>query len=185
MVGTHVDFPEIADDNPEETMINLKRILVTTDLSEFSLAAMEYATSLAVLYGADLHVLHVTDVFSPVSGLQGPDVDTDVYGQRSAAISESELRKVIRPFSQPGLRVVPVVRIGTPAGEITRYARENGFDLIIMATHGRTGLAHMVLGSVAEKVVRLSDVPVLTVKPVEVREGIIRKEDIENELHLR
>jgi hypothetical protein len=58
-------------------------------------------------------------------------------------------------------------------------------DLIVMATHGRTGVKHALMGSVAEKVVRISTVPVLTVKPFPIRESVLRDEDVENELHLR
>ena len=71
------------------------------------------------------------------------------------------------------------------AAMILRYADEEGVDMIVMATHGRAGLRHAVLGSVAEKVVRLSHVPVLAVKPRPVRENLLRNEDIEKDLHLR
>ena len=68
-------------------------------------------------------------------------------------------------------RLTAVVRRGMPAEEIKRFAQEEGIDLIVMASHGRTGLRHMVMGSVAERVVRLCSVPVLTVKPHPFRES--------------
>jgi nucleotide-binding universal stress UspA family protein len=75
--------------------------------------------------------------------------------------------------------------VGSPADEIRRFAEAERVDLVVMATHGRTGLEHIVMGSVAERVVRLCTMPVLTVKPARLRESIIRNEDIERQLHLR
>jgi len=80
--------------------------------------------------------------------------------------------------------LVPVVKTGSPAAVIKRFAEEEGMDLIVMATHGRTGLRYILMGSVAERVVRISSVPVLTVKPQPLREAILKREDIETELHL-
>jgi nucleotide-binding universal stress UspA family protein len=96
-----------------------------------------------------------------------------------------DLRSVISAHLPSGIPCEPMVRTGLPAQEILRCAEMEGIDLVVMATHGRTGLRHILMGSVAETVVRLSRVPVLTVKPTELRESVIRNEDIENELHLR
>jgi universal stress protein A len=148
-------------------MVFLRRILVTTDLSRHSLEAMEYASSFGLLYTSTLFLLHV------VEDARGMEYGTDAL----AAFAAEHLR--------PGQKVTPVVRSGSAAEEIVRFAQEEAIDLIVIATHGRTGLQHMVMGSVAEKVVRLASTPVLTVKPKPVREGILRKEDVETELHLR
>jgi nucleotide-binding universal stress UspA family protein len=84
----------------------------------------------------------------------------------------------------PGARsIVPVVRRGDPAREIVRFAREEGINLIVIATHGRTGLAHVLMGSVAEKVVRHATVPVLTAKPDSMRPPLMEQEDINEQLH--
>lgn len=154
-------------------MIFLKKILVTTDLSEFSLAAFEHASTASLLYNAKIFILYVCD--------------RDSRGQ--ADRSEEEARKALAEFVQCSisseLDLTMVVRRGVPAEEIVRFANEEGIDLIVIATHGRTGLRHMVMGSVAEKIVRMSAVPVLSVKPVEVRDLILKNEDIEKDLHLR
>lgn len=166
-------------------MITLKRILVPTDLSEQSLAALEYALSFSVLYDARLFLLHVADAIPPVVPVQGRDHETDPFRRRG----EQEALRALRLFMERRIgedsRLMPVVRLGVPADEIKRFAEEERVDLVVMTTHGRTGLHHIVMGSVAERVVRLSSVPVLTVKPSQVRESLIRNEDIESELHLR
>lgn len=148
-------------------MVFLKRILVTTDLSAHSLEAMEYAASFGLLYASQLILLHIVE--SGRTEQQGSDA----------------LRQFAAEYLRPEQRVSLVVRSGNAADEIVRFAQEELVDLIVIATHGRTGLQHMVMGSVAEKVVRLAGTPVLAVKPKPVREGILRKEDIETELHLR
>jgi nucleotide-binding universal stress UspA family protein len=150
-------------------MIFLKNILVTTDLSDHSLAALEYAASFALLYTSHVSLLYVVE--------QGP--------HRSKEEAQKALQEFVETRVSRDLKVAPEVRIGHPAEEIRKFAEEQGADLIVMATHGRTGLRHIVLGSVAEKTVRLSTVPVLTVKPRSFREGILHNEDVERELHLR
>jgi nucleotide-binding universal stress UspA family protein len=150
-------------------VVFLRNILITTDLSEYSLAALEYAFTFSLLFGARLFLLHVNE-----HGSQ--------RGERhaSAALGEFVARNV-----DPRLNLEQVVRTGQPAAEIRKFAQERGVDLIVMTSHGRTGLKHAVMGSVVEKVVRLSTIPVLMVKPRAVRESILRFEDVETELHLR
>jgi nucleotide-binding universal stress UspA family protein len=153
-------------------MMYLRKILVTTDLSEYSLAAMEYASSFGLLYSSNLFLLHVVD-----------------HREGHHGRTEEEARKALDNFVEKrisrDINLVPVVRFGNPALEIRKFAEEEGMDLVVMATHGRTGLRHIVMGSVAEKVVRQSNVPVLTVKPHPLRESILQNEDVEKELHLR
>lgn len=150
-------------------MVYLKKILVTTDLSQYSLAALEYARSFGLLYASRIFLLFVDDHAHHKSGPQGV-----------AALADFVSRNV-----DPDIKIVQAVRTGHAAAEITRFSREENVDLIVMATHGRTGVKHALLGSVAEKVVRISAVPVLTVKPLPVRESILMDEDVESELHLR
>jgi nucleotide-binding universal stress UspA family protein len=158
-------------------MIYLRRILVTTDLSEFSLAAIEYAASFGLLYSSKLYLLYVADQSSSVFG---QDTKQRVEEHSMQRLGEFAAKKL-----GPDMKLSLVVRQGSPADEIQRFAAEEGIDLIVMATHGWTGLRHIVLGSVAEKVVRLSTVPVLAVKPHPLRENILQNEDIENELHIQ
>ena len=165
-------------------MITLKRILIPTDLSDYSLAAIDYAASFGVLYNARLYLLFVADLVPPAMTLHGLDLDEESYRRRAETDARETLRTFIADRLPRDVPITPIIRTGVPADEIRRFADEERVDLVVMATHGRTGLHHMVMGSVAEKVVRLSRVPVLTVKPSSLRESIIRDEDIENELHL-
>jgi nucleotide-binding universal stress UspA family protein len=158
-------------------MVFLKKILVTTDLSDFSLAAMDYATSFGMLYTSRLYLLYVID------GREGH------HGKEGHAKNKEEARKCLEEFALANVptdtRITLVVKKGAAAEEIHRFAEEEGIDLIVIATHGRTGLRHMLLGSVAERIVRISGIPVLTVKPHPFRESILQEGDVEKELHLR
>ncbi len=167
-------------------MVNLRKIVVTTDLSGFSLAAMDFAASLRLLYSSKLYLLYVSEE-SPVvlPTLHGLETDVEGLRQRMAQDANVELERFMTLHVNPDLNIIPVVRMGHPSDEIIAFAREEGIDLIVMATHGRTGFEHVLLGSIAEKVVRNSPVPVLTIKPASVREPILNSEDIEHELHLR
>ena len=128
---------------------------------------MECASSFGLLYTPHLFLLHVVE-----SGRSREDATEALAGFAAEHL-------------HPEQKVTLVVRSGSAAEEIVRFAQEEAIDLIVMATRGRMGLQHMVVGSVAEKVVRLAGTPVLTVKPKPVGEGILRKEDVEMELHLR
>jgi len=149
-------------------VVYLKKILVTTDLSQFSLEALQYAQSFSLLYASRITLLYV-----------------DEHAHRGRENAVTSLAEFVARNVDPDVRLTQVVRTGHAAEEITRFSREENVDLIVMATHGWTGVKHALLGSVAEKVVRYSPVPVMTVKPLPVREALLRDEDIENELHLR
>jgi nucleotide-binding universal stress UspA family protein len=116
------------------------------------------------MYNAHLHVLHVVkDSSLPTlaPGNDGADGISDVKrGQY-----EERLEKFVTRWLPHQTKVVCEVRVGQPHKEIIEYTRQEGIDLIVIATHGRTGLNHLMMGSVAEKVMRLSPVPVLAVKP--------------------
>lgn len=147
-------------------MIKLDRILVPTDLSEFSKHAMRYGCEFANRFNAELHLLNIVqDVVAmvPEPGMAFPAPGE--YLQELQQASTKALAELPDPSWLRGVNVVRHVRIGTPFLEIVRYAKETGIDLIVIGTHGRSGLAHVLLGSTAEKVVRKSPCPVLTVRP--------------------
>lgn len=167
-------------------MITLKRILVTTDLSGYSLAAIEHATSLRLLYDAKLFVLYVQEDLAPIGlALHNLYVDGDVYRKRTLREAEDDLRGFVSRAIDVHAHAIPVVRFGEAAAEIVRFADEERVDLVVMATHGRTGFKHVLMGSIAEKVVRTSRVAVLTVKPAPMQQDLLHREDIERELHLK
>jgi nucleotide-binding universal stress UspA family protein len=141
-------------------MIALKRILVPHDFSDTSEAAVRYALALAQNFGAKLHLLHVSDKARFEMATEFP---LGLDGTLEDAVRE-RLLKILTPHEQMAFKPIFVFRSGAPAAEITRYAMEADIDLIVMGTHGRGLVAHAVLGSVAEKVVRTAPCPVLTVR---------------------
>jgi len=161
----------------------IKKILVPTDFSALSFAGIEYARSLGEQYGAEIHLVYVIESFS---GRQTPYVDefseTVLRDKDTEALRR--LEEASRKFFSETKRVIHVILRGDPVEEIVRYARFRDCDLIVMATHGRTGVAHIMVGSVAEKIVRHSPVPVLTVKPEEMKNHFMEREDIDEQLHL-
>jgi nucleotide-binding universal stress UspA family protein len=147
-------------------MIKLDRILVPTDLSEFSKHALRYGCEFANRFNAELHLLTVVqDVVAmvPEPGMAFPAPGE--YLQELQQASRKALDELPDPALLRGATVVRDVRVGTPFLEIVRYAKESAIDLIVIGTHGRSGLAHVLLGSTAEKIVRKAPCPVLTVRP--------------------
>jgi nucleotide-binding universal stress UspA family protein len=141
-------------------MIALQRILVPHDFSETSEAAVRYAVALARNFGARVHLLHVGDQARL-------DLETEFPLGLEGAVEDAvreRLLKIVSPAEQAELHPEFVVRAGVPAAEIVRYASNYDIDLIVMGTHGRGPVSHMVMGSVAEKVVRTAPCPVLTVR---------------------
>ncbi len=147
-------------------MIKLKRILVPTDFSEFSKPAFEHACALAARFESELHLVHVLDnptvhVHDPTLIAMGAIYEREYERHESA---QASLKNLIGDWDN-GIPVVCETMQGPPFVEIVRYAKKNEIDLIVIGTHGRTGLKHVLIGSVAERVVRKSPCPVLTVRP--------------------
>ncbi len=143
-------------------MIRVKKILVPTDFSTHSSEAMKFACTLAEQFNAELHLLHVVELL-PVAYYEGA-IFTAESEQRMREAAEKMLHKQPESPWKESLQVVYEVRQGTPFHEIVGYAKDNAIDLIVMGTHGRTGLGHVLLGSVAERVVRKAPCAVLRVR---------------------
>lgn len=144
-------------------MVKLTNILVATDFSEPSAVAMAYGRDLARTYGARLHVLHVVEDlatrFASEASFVLPDVQADF--ERIAA---DQLARVVTDDDRKTLDIVTAVQTDTNVAEgIIAYARSKAIDLIVTGTHGRGGVKHLLIGSVAERVVRNAPCPVLTV----------------------
>ena len=138
-------------------MIALNRILVPHDFSETSAASVTYAVALARSFGAELTFLYVGD----------RSQDSEIPVNEDGSVREGareHLLTILTPGDRVALNPQFFVRAGTPAAEIVRFASEHDTDLIVMGTHGRGVVGHMVMGSVAEKVVRTAPCPVLTVR---------------------
>lgn len=149
-------------------MIQIQRILFPTDFSQNAKCAQDYACALAEHFGAELHLLYVLNdmVVSSVAPDTTILLPALTYNEARAS-AEQMLRQLLVPAWSNGKQVVYSTLSGSPFVEIVRYAREKNMDLIVMGTHGYTGLKHVLLGSVAENVVRKANCPVLTVRPTD------------------
>jgi len=141
--------------------LKIREILVPVDFSDHSRVAFDFAVQFAAKFQARLALIHIVEqivypgdwVFAPVPGPAVVEEPTD------------DLVKRLREFAGPmGKKITPVVRLGRPWQQIVDVAKARKSDLIISATHGHTGLQHVLLGSVAEKIVRHAHCPVLTVR---------------------
>jgi len=154
-------------------MISLKKVLVPVDFSDTSDVALRYGKALAGAFGASLHVIHV---------VQEPYAQpwaVEAYGFSMATLQEdwikeanTKLESVLTADDRRALKATATTILGHPVSEILRFATDERVELIVMGTHGRGPLGHMVMGSVAERVVRHAPCPVLTVHEAE-REFVI------------
>jgi len=146
-------------------MIELNAVLVAVDFSETSKNALAYGRNLARAFGARLHVLHVADVISTSAAQFYPEGPGDPEA-KAIELGTRQLRTHLIAEgivdSHADVRVAP-----DPAHEIVDYAKEIHADLIVIGTHGRTGVSRLIMGSVAEHVVRTARCPVLVVRPSE------------------
>ncbi len=149
--------------------IEIKSILYPTDFSDLSLKALKYAVSFADAYGARLHCIHVIDEAYQYWMSLGPEsVPVGPAVEDLSALAKEQLSK----FAESHLggltpRPVTEVLVGRPFVEINQYAKDHGIDLIVIATHGRSGLTHALMGSTAEKVIRKAPCPVLSIRDPE------------------
>ena len=142
--------------------IQIRKILCPYDFSDSSAHALRYALAFAEAQAAELVLLHVVEVplyyLSPELALPADTL------MRQREVCVRDLTAIAAEARQEHPRTDSLVEDGMPFPRIIQTARRLGVDLIVMGTHGRTGLAHVLLGSVAEKVVRKAPCPVLTVK---------------------
>ena len=147
-------------------VIKIQKILYPTDFSEVSLHALKYAREFATTFDAQLHCIHVVDEAFQYWTAMGPEsVPVGVAAEDLLSIAEEHMERFAEEHLA-GLKYPPVTKVvvGQPFREIIHYAREGMVDVIILASHGRSGLSWVLMGSTAEKVVRKSPCPVLTVR---------------------
>lgn len=144
-------------------MIALRNVLLPVDFSEPSLKATEYAVSLAQRFQATLHLLHVIE--DPVVYLPMFESYPLPTREQFETYAQDRLENWIPQDDAEGIKLELLWRHGKPHIEVIDYASDNSIDLIVIGTHGRGLAAHLLLGSVAEKVVRKAPCPVLTVHP--------------------
>jgi universal stress protein A len=147
--------------------MQFRHILAPTDFSEYSKQAIASALEWAKKFGAKLSILHVIELPPyPVEGYVPPNLSATFLDdlERQAA---ADLAQVVPEAEATNIAVARVTAVGTPYRKIIETAEAEQVDLIVMATAGRTGLSHLVMGSIAERVVRTASCPVLTIRPRE------------------
>ncbi|MCC6544606.1 MAG: universal stress protein [Nitrospirae bacterium] len=142
-------------------MIEFSKILYLTDFSESSEYAGQYAISIAGKYGCRIYAAHVVEPFTYADDF---GIDYGAQFREMEATAGILLDKTVASIKSTGTDVESVMLSGNPSVEIVKFAEEQAIDLIVMATHGRSGIEHLLMGSVAEKVLRKSPCPVMTIK---------------------
>ena len=137
-------------------MKTVARILVATDFSDDSGTALAWGEELARRFEAEIVLLHVEE---PLDRTPGYALD----GERHR-VAEDELSRLVDRLAERGFRARGLLRNGSPFEQIVQTANTEPADMIVLGTHGRTGLSHLLMGSVAERVVRSAHCPVLTVR---------------------
>lgn len=145
-------------------MRDFKSVLFATDFSESSDHAYEYAYTVAKCFNARLLILHVINELVDLRGFYVPHISIDKLEEEMAESANKMMTKFINTHSQGYDRIESIVTPGIPYDEILKKAEEESVDLIVLGTHGRTGLDHVLFGSTAEKVVRKSTIPVMTIR---------------------
>ena len=155
--------------------VRFKRILVPTDFSEGAEHALEYAICLSGFYHAEIVLLHVFDLpeylslLSEKAGLDSEAPERVLEAAKKRAVEK--LQDIVRPLADKEPVIIIFLAIGVPFEEIVRVAAEWDVELIVMSTHGRTGLAHFLLGSITERVVSHAACPVLVVNQKKDKAG--------------
>lgn len=147
--------------------MGFRRILIPIDYSENSKAALAYGADLAVTFGATLDIVHVWDRPTYVTDavmVQRPGEAHKPIGELIRENAQKDMDEFIASITLPsGVQIHPRLLSGDPAATLIAELKKGEHDLVVLSTHGRTGFAHLLLGSIAEKLVRMSPIPVLTV----------------------
>lgn len=142
----------------------IRRVLFPTDFSDNAQEAIPHVLEMSRRFEAQVDVLHVLEsAVHPTDFAWSATTIEDLAEKRKDA-AEERLKSLVEEMGLAPDRATAVVEFGNPFEQIVRYAKEKNVDLIVMATHGRTGLSHLLLGSTAERVVRLAHCPVMTIK---------------------
>ncbi len=162
----------------------LKRILTPTDFSKLSFESIEYALSIFKSEDLQLYLLHIIDR-AKIRKIKTKNKNAHELISEIKKEAIKKLDNIVDDYLETITNVETAVRIGEPYSEIVKYAQQKNVDLIVISTHGRTGISHMLMGSVAEKVVRYSPIPVLTVKPEKLQLILMEQEDVDEQLHIK
>jgi nucleotide-binding universal stress UspA family protein len=148
----------------EYVMVGFKKILFPVDLSEVSPKVVPYVRAMAEKFEAEIHVLFVARILQHFTSIYVPHPSVNKFEKELLKGAEKKLQE----FTEEYFKDAPCrgkVILGDASQEVLNYVQSEGIDLVILGTHGRKGLEHIIFGSVAERVVKHSPVPVLTVNP--------------------
>lgn len=150
-------------------MVKVEKILFPTELREYSSKILPFVISMSEKYNSTIYLLHVIEDFSKWGGFYIPHISLDLYQKEAMEAAEKLMDKVCRQQMQGCPNFERIIRSGDPAAEIMKTTESEDIDLVVMGTHGYKGLEHAIFGSVAEKVVKNSAVPVLTINPYKLK----------------
>jgi len=145
-------------------MVAFKEIIVPTDFSEHSLRALDYAIEIADKFHSRLEIIYVIEPLLQAADVSWTTVDFEQLNLAHKESAQKQLAQLVEERIPKGMEVQTKTLFGKPFVEILKAAKANNADLIVMATHGRGAISHILMGSTAEKVVRKAPCPVLTVK---------------------
>ncbi len=149
-------------------MFKIKNILLPTDFSELSLTAANYAVDLAIQYGAKVHILHVLEKTPPILAIRSLDLSEDKIKRSILNDAKKSMEEAVTKIKKrKDVLIEPIIKKGVDYQEIVKYSKDAKMDVIVIATHGRTGILYTLIGSVAEKVIRFAKCPVLVITPPE------------------
>lgn len=156
-------------------MFQIRSIVCPVDLSDASEYVLDYTINLAAALGASVTVAHI---WQPLTYALAQGVGIPVSEDLDHYLGDlnSKLDTLTAPYSLKGVKIDVAIVAGVPYKEIVQLAMERNADMIVMGTHGHTGVAHVLLGSVAERVVRTSPIPVLTVRQPLAKENVQEQE---------
>ena len=147
-------------------MLSIKKILIPIDGSDSSMEALRYASSFASEFNITIYLMTVIE---PNYGMYDAYAEQIIFAQRETEIMtvvNERLEETEKKAAKMGIKnIITATRVGSPYEKIIEFAEEEEIDLIVMGTHGRSGIAHFLIGSVTEKVIRTSPCPVLVIRP--------------------
>jgi nucleotide-binding universal stress UspA family protein len=150
-------------------MVKVEKILFPSELREYSLKILPYVLSMSEKYNSTIYLLHVIEDISKWGGFYIPHIPLDTYQREAMEAAEKFMDRVCKQHMKECPNFERRVVSGDPAGEILKAIDTEGIDLVIMGTHGYKGLEHAIFGSVAEKVIKKSPVPVLVINPYQLK----------------
>jgi nucleotide-binding universal stress UspA family protein len=147
-------------------MLSIKKILLPTDGSDYSFEALRYVSSFASEFNITVYIMTVIEIHHSIYDVYADEITLDLQESKIAKLVTKRLEETEVKAKELGIKeIVKITRFGSPYQEILNVANEKNVDLIVMGTHGRSGISHFLIGSVTEKVIRTAPCPVLVVRP--------------------